>query len=208
MPEEADPKQRLIESAQHLFHARSYGTVAVQDLCEFAEVRRGSFYYYFPSKLDLALAALDADWQALRSDVFEPAFAKTAPPLDRFRRWAELAYKYYTERASRLGVMGGCPIGNLGQELNTLDGVIRSKVSEHFEAAMGYFQEALKDAVAAGDIADIDSSAAAHRVFAYTQGMLLLAQTSDDPGVIRELGLDAVAVAGLAGSLSKATQAQ
>lgn len=189
-------KERLIRSAALLFHARSYAAVGVQELCEHADVRRGSFYYYFPSKEALALAALDADWQSLREDVFEPAFAKTMPPLERFQRWIDLVHEWYVKRSAKIDVMGGCPIGNLGQELSTRSPVIRDKVSEIFQAATRYFEEALADALAAGDIYPIDPRRGANRIFAYVQGMLLMAQTVNDPDVIREMGLDAVDHAG------------
>ena len=54
-----DTKQRLLDTAQKLFYARSYEDVGVQEICQEAGVKKGSFYHFFPSKRDLTLAILD-----------------------------------------------------------------------------------------------------------------------------------------------------
>jgi len=53
-----DTKQRLLDTAQRLFYARSYEDVGVQEICQEAGVKKGSFYHFFPSKRDLTLAIL------------------------------------------------------------------------------------------------------------------------------------------------------
>jgi AcrR family transcriptional regulator len=67
---------RLIESAIGLIHAGSYGAVSVNDLCAAAEVKKGSFYHFFPTKRDLALAAIDAYWERHRISLFQEAFSE------------------------------------------------------------------------------------------------------------------------------------
>ena len=59
MTESIDTRQRLLDAAGELIHASSYREVGVQQICDRAGVRKGSFYHFFPSKRDLALASLD-----------------------------------------------------------------------------------------------------------------------------------------------------
>ena len=40
-----DTKQRLLDAAFALFYARSYADVGVQEICEKAGVKKGSFYH-------------------------------------------------------------------------------------------------------------------------------------------------------------------
>src|SRR5918912_2787057 len=75
-----DARARLIASAIELIYARSYGAVSVDDLCAHAGVHKGSFYHFFPSKRDLLLAALDAQWEQAKQTMLEPAFAPDVPP--------------------------------------------------------------------------------------------------------------------------------
>ena len=194
MPE-ADIRERLIEAARYLFLARSYESVGVQDICDRAEVRKGSFYYYFPSKHALMLQAMDADWEALRHEVFEPAFGDDLPPLERFDRFIELVYSYQVRLRLDAGAAVGCPIANLGDELSTIDTDARNKVSELLQHMASYFEKALNDAVRVGEHSNIDTRTTATRILAYIEGLLLLSKAQDDPEVIRRVGLNASSLA-------------
>ena len=183
----SDAKERLIQSAIELIHARSYASVGVNELCENAGVKKGSFYHFFPSKIDLTSAALDevADWY--RRDIYEPAFAKDLPPLERIQRYFQLIYEYHVSLTEAAGRMGGCHFGNLAVEMSTQDEVIREKVKAMFESGVATFEEVLREAFAAGDLPDIDISLAAHALQAYLEGVVLLAKTWNDPEMIRRL---------------------
>ena len=52
----SDAKQRLLQATIDLIWQNSYGAVTVDNICERAGVKKGSFYYFFPSKTDLVVA--------------------------------------------------------------------------------------------------------------------------------------------------------
>ena len=79
----SDARERLIDEAARLFHSRSYESVGVQELCDAADVHKGSFYHFFPSKEDLAGAVIEAQWEATCETVLDPALAEDVPPLAR-----------------------------------------------------------------------------------------------------------------------------
>ena len=62
-----DTKQRLLNTALKLVWEQSYGSVSVDQICEKADVRKGSFYHFFASKADLAIAAAEEHWNKLRT---------------------------------------------------------------------------------------------------------------------------------------------
>jgi TetR/AcrR family transcriptional repressor of nem operon len=128
----SNAKDRLIETAVGLIRARSYTAVSVDDLCRHAGVRKGSFYHFFPSKRDLALAAMDAWWNGTRTEVLEPAFQPDVPPLQRIERAFRRAVAQQSRIQERTGRFQGCPFGNLAQELSTQDEVVREKLSATF----------------------------------------------------------------------------
>jgi TetR/AcrR family transcriptional regulator, transcriptional repressor for nem operon len=185
-------RTRLVDSARELIHASSYGSASVDDLCAAAGVNKGSFYYFFPSKHDLALTVLETQWAGAQEKVLEPAFKPDLPPLERITRFFLRA-----AQVQRRKVVLGCPFGNLASELGTLDQGVRDKVGEIFEGYRSYFQRALQEAVDAGDTAPLDASAASFALVAYFQGAMLLAKTYNDAGVIERLGDQALAVAGV-----------
>ena len=60
-------KERLTDAAMDLIWHNSYGTTSVDAICERAGAKKGSFYYFFKSKSELAAAALEADWNKKKS---------------------------------------------------------------------------------------------------------------------------------------------
>ena len=59
----SDANERLMDAALDLIWEESYGSVTIDDICKRADVKKGSFYYFFSSKSDLAIAALERMWQ-------------------------------------------------------------------------------------------------------------------------------------------------
>jgi TetR/AcrR family transcriptional regulator, transcriptional repressor for nem operon len=185
----SDAKDRLVASAAELIYARGYQGVGIEDLCRHAKVKKGSFYYFFRSKRDLALAALEFRWQLAREHMVEPMLRDgDAPPLERIRRFFQAIGEASTHEKARSGRCGGCAFGNLSAEMSSHDEKIRRRVRLVFEDIGDHVAIALKEAVRRGDLTGIDPAANARAVVAYMEGLLLLARTYNDPGVLRQLG--------------------
>jgi TetR/AcrR family transcriptional repressor of nem operon len=187
----SNAKGRLIDSAVHLLYAGSYGSVSVNDLCTHAEVNKGSFYHFFPSKRDLALAALEAQREIFSTGLFDQAFATDIPPLERFTRFFTLAAAFHAERAVNDCLLG-CPFGNLALEMTTQDFVIRDTIRDVFGRLRSYFERALEDAQAADQIGEIDVRATARRLFTYLEGVCLMSKVDNDPQVFLEMAPGAI----------------
>ncbi|HEY8685301.1 MAG TPA: TetR/AcrR family transcriptional regulator [Chloroflexota bacterium] len=186
-------RRRLIESAIRLIHAGSYDAVSVKDLCVDAGVGKGSFYHYFPSKRDLALTAIDAQWERFGAGLFEQAFTPDVPPLEQIARFFRLLAPWAAELAEH-DMVTGCPFGNLGVELATQDEVIREKVREVFGNITDYFERTIQAAYEAGEIGAVDAHAAARRLLAYIEGLWVVAKVENDPQVFACFGGAAVAL--------------
>ena len=176
---------RLLEVAIDLVHSRSYEAVGVSELCARAGVHRGTFYHFFRSKRDLTLAGLDLLQERTRLAVFEPAFEQDLAPIDRVQRIFENAYEYFRPRGEQR--MPGCPFGNLAAELSTQDEAVREKIAEIFDLHASYFERAISEAVAAGEVTEIDPATSAWAVLAYLQGLFLIAKATDEEDLIVRL---------------------
>ena len=187
-----DTRQRIISSAQELIYSRSYNEVGVQEICDHASVKKGSFYHFFPSKRDLALAVLDQSQAFMQETIINTSFADDIPPLARIERFFTTLYEFHKQVKENSGRVFGCPFGNLGGEMSTQDEDIRSKVSDIFGAAEKPFEDALAEAIERGDLSAIDTAATARAIFAYVEGIMLYAKTCNDPELIRELGKHAL----------------
>jgi len=188
----SDTRQRIIDSARELIYARSYSDVGVQQICNHAGVKKGSFYHYFPSKRDLTLAVLEQLQAYFRDTILKRSFAADIPPLQRIEHFFSSIYEFQKQTKAATGHVLGCPFGNLGCEMSTQDDVLRSKVDTIFRASEHPFQQALQEAVAQGDLPAIDTATTARAIFAYVEGILMVAKTRNDPEVIRDLGARAL----------------
>lgn len=179
MKSECESKIKLLRVAMQLISESSYGSVSVDDICKRAEVKKGSFYYFFPSKSDLMVAAMEADWQARQPDL-DGVFSTQIPPLDRIARFCEGACRGQLSRQTACGKVCGCPTITLGAELSTQDEKIRLKTHEIMGRYVKYLESAIRDAMAAEQIPSGHARALAEDVFAYFQGLLLQAKVAND----------------------------
>jgi TetR/AcrR family transcriptional repressor of nem operon len=192
----SDTRERLLSSGMRLIHARSYNDVTVDDICADAVVNKGSFYYYFPSKRDLAVAGIEAQWERTRATLLEPAFAADAPPLERIVRLFRMAAAVHQARYDTGGRVLGCAFGNLALELSTQDPIVLAALQKVFTGYHAYFTSALAEAQATGriEVANIDDTAQA--LLALLEGALLLAKAGNDAGLIARLAPQALALIG------------
>jgi TetR/AcrR family transcriptional repressor of nem operon len=183
-----DTRTRILSTARELFHGRSYADVGIKEICAIAQVQKGSFYHFFPSKQDLAravIADMADDWA---HGFVAEAFDRDLPPLDRLDYMIDAAY-YWQKAAKDLeGRMPGCLFGNLALEVSTRDEVIRAKINAVFVKASARFHETLDEAVEQGLIPPLDTGATAQAMLAYLEGVILLAKSRNDPEVVRILG--------------------
>jgi len=186
MPRISTAKERLTDAALATIWENSYGSTSVDAICEKAGVKKGSFYYFFKSKSDLAAAALEADWQKHQAKL-DQIFSPTLPPLDRFKAYFENSYEYIAAIKERCGKVLGCPLFTLGCEICTLDGVLRDKVQELLERKLRYLESAIRDAHAQGLIVAPDARAKAKSVLAFIEGTLSQARIHNDVEMLRQL---------------------
>jgi TetR/AcrR family transcriptional repressor of nem operon len=183
-----DTRQRLLDTAEELIYASSYRDVGVQKICDHAGVKKGSFYHFFPSKRDLALAVLDQTHAFVQDTLLDKAFAHDLPPLARIERFFDSLYDFHKQIKASTGHVLGCPFGNIGCEMSSQDEALRSKVDTILSACEEPFAAALSEAVANGELPAIDTTASAGALFAYTEGIMLYAKARNDPELIRRLG--------------------
>jgi TetR/AcrR family transcriptional regulator, transcriptional repressor for nem operon len=185
MPRTSDAKERLTDAAMELIWENSYGATTVDAICERADVRKGSFYYFFKSKSELAAMALEADWKKRKVDM-DRIFSPTVPPLERLEHYFDFVHDRLAERHQKCGAVLGCPLFTLGSEVSTQDKTLRDKVQELLDRKVKYFESAIRDAHAQGLIVAPDARVKAKALFACFQGMLTQARIQNNAELLRE----------------------
>jgi len=185
----SDAKEKIIESAIELIGSRSYNAVGVQELCEHAGVKKGSFYHFFPSKRELTIEALDQTWSVFKSQMLDPIFSSDATAKEKFNTLLEKSHEYQVASKDCKGCVTGCAMGNLALELSTQDESIRIKIKEIFDDWAKYLEEIIVDGINEGDFPrDTDPRSTSQAVLAYIEGIYLIGKTFNDPEIISRLG--------------------
>lgn len=185
----SDARERLVRAATSWIFAHSYAAASVDELCAQAGVGKSSFYHFFPSKHDLALAALDHYWAWYQRRHLAPTFAEDVPPEERVGRLFELAYASQRAVRDAAGHLSGCMVGNMALEMGAQDEAIRAKVDGILAEWTGYFERALREAVDTEASPWVDVPLAARALLAYLEGVMLLAKAHNDPELIKRLSI-------------------
>lgn len=185
----SDAKERLLASGRELIHQRGYTAVGVSELCAAAEVKKGSFYHFFPSKLELALEVVDGYWQdskLLYGTLADPSI----PPLERLSRYTAQVIRHHTASHRQCGQVLGCPLGNLTLEMSTQEPQLQQRLQQRFEDTLQHFEGMIRDAIAAGDIPAVDVSRTAISVLGHVEGAIMMAKMKNDIDVLSTLDED------------------
>jgi TetR/AcrR family transcriptional repressor of nem operon len=182
----SDTKEKLLQVAFDLIWNQSYGAVSVDTICNRAGVNKGSFYHFFESKSDLAVAAYEENWRERQPDL-DRIFSPQVPPLERLRGWYANILKRQEQKAAKYGHVCGCPYASLGTEVATQDEKIRAKAEEIMDRSIRYVESALAEAKRQGLIAIDDPARSARRVYSAALGVLLNAKVHNDLNVLKEL---------------------
>ena len=168
-----------------LMWRNSYGTTSVDAICERAGAKKGSFYYFFKSKSELATAALESEWIKKKADM-DSIFSPTVSPLERFDRYFDYVHDRLAEVQQKCGSILGCPFISVGSEVSTQDQAVRGTIDRIMDDKLNYFISAVRDAAAQRLIDTPDPEGKAKALFACYQGTIAQARIQNDIELLRE----------------------
>jgi TetR/AcrR family transcriptional regulator, transcriptional repressor for nem operon len=192
----SDAKQRLMDAVLELIWTGSYGTTTIDQICEKAGVKKGSFYYFFESKAQLAAEAFDGRWQVIRVEL-DGIFSATIPPMERLKKYCDFAYQVQQEIKAKYGRVLGCPQFSLGCEVCTQEQVLQEKVQRMLDYKRQYIESTIRDAHASGAVDAPDPGSKAKMIMAYYEGLLTQARIQNDVEVLRDAVLGVYAILGV-----------
>jgi TetR/AcrR family transcriptional repressor of nem operon len=192
----SNAKNQLLDAMVELMWERSYGSLTIDVICEKAGVKKGSFYYFFKSKLELGIAAMDHIWLENQPKI-DAIFSPSRPPLERLAMKVGLCYTQAKEVAEKHGCVLGCPYYNVGAEISTIEPELVEKVNEILSRYQRYFESAITEAMANGDIPETDAKETARIIFNLYEGCITQARMQNDVEVIKDLPIATARILGL-----------
>ncbi len=144
-----DQRTAILEAGAQRINLQGFHNTGLKDILETAGVPRGSFYFYFKSKEDFGLALIDHFMRVLGDRTRPLLEDESLSPLGRLRLLFERArLRYQSEDFA-----GGCPIGNLTQEMSDLSPAMRERLQQALAGMTARWAALLRQAADKGEIA-------------------------------------------------------
>ncbi len=143
-----ETRERLIREGTAILTTKGLASTGLDEILKKTEIPKGSFYHYFSSKDDFGLAVIENYGRYFAKKLDHWLLNENRAPLDRIRDFIEDA----KSGMARHQFKRGCLIGNLGQELGSLDEKFRMPLEETFLDWQNRIAQCLEDAKATGDL--------------------------------------------------------
>lgn len=190
-----DTRDKLVDTATFLFLKHGYGLVGTAQLCQAADVNKGSFYHFFQSKAALLVACIER-----YGENFASQFVKIAESQSDWR--SKISAVFNVPLAANLswkamhGAAQGCLVGNATLELGAAEPDVENAVARMLalwhRSLTPIVQEALGPTSKDESAALIDEHG--ERLIAMLQGGLLLAKAQNRPEAISAMTPAAIAM--------------
>jgi len=173
-------KEKLLHIAMDLIWQSSYGSVSVDEICIQADVNKGSFYYYFSTKADLAVEVMEQAYNSYEHELAN-VFIGSHSATEHFERLANFIYDVQFEAYQHYGRVCGCPFASLGSEMAGNNEAIRKKADEVFRRQDRILVGALQELVAEKKLSiHTDLVSMASEIHSFILGQLMMARIQND----------------------------
>jgi TetR/AcrR family transcriptional regulator, transcriptional repressor for nem operon len=166
-------KQRIVRSATKLIYNNGYKNTSIDDILTDSDTTKGSFYYHFKNKDEVARAAVGKFYSYMKRTMLEPMNDSEKGSLDAI----SIMFDLITANMERQECVGGCLLGNMALEISDCREEMRVDLAEIFKD----FGERLKEIIVRGQglgeiRVDRDAGEMANFVIAVMEGGLLLSK--------------------------------
>ncbi|MEM7085875.1 MAG: TetR/AcrR family transcriptional regulator [Bacteroidota bacterium] len=153
----------LLEKGMMLLWSNGYNATSVNDIVKAAEIPKGSFYFYFDSKEDFAVKAIEAYFEQMIAPIVEILGNTSVSPKQRILN----LYEYRTQvLKDELDCKMGCLACNVGNEMAEHSEKIRNAINEKEQRVQQYITDVVLEAQEYGEI---DSSLPASELVAFME---------------------------------------
>ncbi|WP_455717742.1 TetR/AcrR family transcriptional regulator [Anaerosporobacter sp.] len=169
-------KQRIIECAANLFITKGYNNTGVNDILKETNLPKGSFYYHFNTKKELAIEV---------ANYFSQSFGSWLKGVAKNRTWREFVEQFMNKiiHDGRENIYFGCPFAVLGCELAFLDEDIANAYLNPLKGMVQLFAEVLQHSA----IPETEIKDKSNHAFALFEGYVLYYRVSKDITVLERL---------------------
>ena len=166
----ANTRDRIIETGAGIIHRKGFNHTGIQEILNAANVPKGSFYNYFKSKEDFGLQLIDYFSEQFNRIAKKTLQDTSVSPLNRLYGFLTAFIEHFESQ----NYAGGCPIGNLAQEMGDLNPAFRQKLKEAIDMMAKAYTSVLAEAQEARKISkNLEVKEAAYFIVAGWHGAII-----------------------------------
>ncbi len=185
---QVDTRTRIINTAAELFYRHGFESVGLLEICTKAKVSKSSFYHFFSSKAEVAVAVVKAHWQSGKQ-ILDNILSSSQSPLQKIQAIFADIFSMTESMGCHHGEDFGCPFGNLASELSNSNPALREQMQFVFDSMMNVFIDLIDQAKAEGELTEtVDSRGTAKALLMSLLGMRLLGKVYNDSAEMRRDG--------------------
>lgn len=167
-------KIKIVAEGAKVIQKKGFNNTGIIDVLNAAGVPKGSFYFYFKSKEDFGIEVINYLAENVRRAWTQSPKYTTESPLESLKRRFDEATTYF----QHAGCIGGCPIGNLAQEMGDLNDVFRQRLQEIFSEMRNVIAQSIREAQRLSEInRSFDAEQLADFILNSWEGALLRMKT-------------------------------
>ena len=176
-------RAKLVACAAELFWRQGYNATGLAEILQAANLPKGSFYFYFEGKRDLAAAVIEYYRRIVSDDMKRMAEG---------RDWCEfvraLAQKHLDSAAG--GEHSGCPFAVMGMEL----ALSEPEIAGRYAAALDEARQIMSEVLECSGLNQEDAGALSSLELTIFEGKLLLFRISGDAAHLEAMGREMIQV--------------
>jgi TetR/AcrR family transcriptional repressor of nem operon len=146
-----DKRKSLLEAGMSIMLEKGYTNTGIQEVLTSLGVPKGSFYHYFDSKENYAIAIIQHFDEEYSADLQRTLTNTRETPLQRLRTYCESGRQALLNDECRKG----CLIGNLSQEMSDQSEVLRKELSTVITRRLALFTDCIEEGQKLGEITKV-----------------------------------------------------
>lgn len=160
-----DTRQKLIDITYDEIYEKGYQAASLSEILSKAQVHKGSMYYFFENKKEMAISAL-------KEKLSERFTKRYATILANESNILNALFKVLNDTSLR-DFKKGCPLANIVQEMSNLDVDFNTMSKVFYEDFRGIIKAILDKAILLKEIKDCDTQKLALYITVVVEGAIL-----------------------------------
>jgi TetR/AcrR family transcriptional repressor of nem operon len=156
-----DTKIALIQAGMDIMLEKGYSNTGIQEVLSSLGVPKGSFYHYFESKENFAVAIIQHVDQEYSAALLRALRNPQETPLQRLKTYCESGKQSFLSQECRKG----CLIGNLSQEMSDQSETLRKELSTVISKRLALFTRCIEEGQKLGEINAVCSASKLAELF-------------------------------------------